>query len=143
MNQKQKTVTTTFLIAGALATLTSCSSVGQYSKTKEEFKEATGQTLTSWSERKNKFISKSENRINDIAVDLTSMKNNQFKLPKSEREKALSDIDKSSELVDEVRSSLNELKKATASEWQDEKREFLSKMDILDNSFENTRSYFN
>ncbi len=121
----------------------SCASVGEYSKSKENFKEITGQNLASYSERRDSFLTKSENRINDIAVDLTKMKNDSVSLNKDEKSKAIFSIRETRHILKNVRKEFKKLSKAKAYNWENEKNKFLSVMNVLDENFVETRKYFN
>jgi len=133
-------ITTSILVLGLVS---SCTSAGQKSQMKEEFNEITGQTNTNWSERKTQFLRRSENKLNEISTDLNKMKKHHMNPKMRHSSDAMNNLNKSKKYLEDVREELADLKKVDASDWQDEKRDFVTSLNILENQFEKTRSFFN
>lgn len=118
----------------------SCSSVHERSMAKEELKEAAGLTPISWDERKNDFINKHATRIDDILVDLDSLRDE--RLPASLNKEALEKINSTKRYVSLIRFQLSELRTTPAQDWEIEKQEFMTSMNVLEDRFSDVRNMY-
>lgn len=119
--------------------------LGQQSKVKEEVREATGQTRPNFRERRNQFISQSETRLKDIETDINKMKVKPTKAgaaehgPHSSVRTAILQI---KDGLRNVKGDLEGLKRASAEQWEEQKDQFLNKMNELEDRFAHARDVY-
>ena len=101
---------------------------------KQEITE-TPDTSAPWDVRKDTFINQSDARINAITQDVTRMEKSKNNLKSGERNRAASAIDETKDLLSDVKEELGDLKKVDADEWEEERLEFLSKLNQLEEKY--------
>lgn len=129
-----------FVVGTVILVSQSCSSVHERSMAKEEFKEAAGLTPISWDERKNDFIQKHATRIDDILVDLDSLRDE--KLPENMKKESIEKINSTKRYVSLIRFQLSELRTTPAQDWEIDKQEFMTSMNVLEDRFNDVRNMY-
>ncbi len=96
-----------------------------------------------WDERKNEFINQSDRRINAISEDVNRMEKSKNNLAGGERNRASSALDETKDLLSDVKAELGDLKKVNAEDWEEERLEFLSKLNKLEEKYTTAKNLTN
>lgn len=103
-------------------------------KMREEVKEATGQTETDWQEQRDKFVQRTNNRLQDISETVDELNVKKFN-DRQKSQKARESVNRMQGLMSEVRQGLRSVQQSGPENWDNRRASVRTNLNRLESEY--------